>query len=99
MFNLDSKYSHYDALIEARALLAVGIDGSVVVLQVNPENQFLLHDAALSADKLLNVLKFSPESGPQGPGLYEFKGYSALEPENTISARIIHRGQCVKVAC
>lgn len=99
MLKLMSSTCGYDLLVEARALLAVGMDGSIVILQVNPENHFLSRDATLSAGELGKVIKFAPESEPRAPGIYEFRGYSAFEPDDTTSARIIHRGQCIKVAC
>lgn len=87
------------SVLEARALLAVGIDGSMVILEVDPKNFYLLHDAKSQSTTLSNVMKFTPEFEPQGPGLYEFKGYSAFEFDQSAVPRVIHRGQCTKVAC
>ncbi|MBC55044.1 MAG: hypothetical protein CMQ34_14545 [Gammaproteobacteria bacterium] len=87
------------AFVEAKALLAIGMDGTFVVLQVNPENQFLMHDAKLGSIELAKILKFKHPQEPQEPGIYEFTGFSALEPFDAHSVRIIHRGHCVKIAC
>tara|TARA_R100001594_G_scaffold54219_1_gene87808 strand:+ start:178 stop:438 length:261 start_codon:yes stop_codon:yes gene_type:complete len=85
-------------MIEARALLAIGMDGSFVVLEVNADNNFLAHDANLPPSQLMRVLKFATNSAPRGPGIYEFTGYSALEPYDATSIRVVHRGECVRVA-
>lgn len=94
----DSVNCTKDVFLEARALLAVGMDGSVVILQVNAENQYLVRDACVR-NVSSDVLIFSPEAEPQGPGLYEFKGYSSIESAGSADARVIHRGICAKVAC
>jgi hypothetical protein len=87
-----------EKLYDARALLAVGLDGRFVVLQVDAENIFLAKDAVLDSRDLEAVLKIWPESAPAGPGLYEFRGFSALESLATGEARMVHRGHCSKVA-
>jgi len=87
-----------EKLYDARALLAVGLDGRFVLLQVDTENIFLAQDALLNPSELQDVFKIWPESVPSGPGLYEFKGYTAVEPVGSGESRMVHRGHCSKVA-
>jgi hypothetical protein len=85
--------------LEAHALLAVGIDGTVVAINVNPENHYFADDASKGADHLASVLSYWPDSSPNEPGLYEFKGYTYLELFGSAGWRVVHRGSCIKVAC
>lgn len=86
-------------LLEAQALLAVGIDGTVVAIRVSPDNQYLADDASKGADHLAGVLRYWPDSTPDEPGLYEFKGHTCLELFGSAGWRVVHRGKCEKVAC
>jgi hypothetical protein len=90
---------NFDILLEARALLAVGIDGRFVVLDVNSENEYLASDVRAFGEHLGDVMKCSPESMPLEAGLYEFKGFSARENLPGFGNRLIHRGTCTKIAC
>jgi hypothetical protein len=95
----DQKTVMPDVLIEARALLAVGMDGTIVVLEVNKDNIYLCQDAKECSGSITNVIKFTPDARPERPGLYEFRGFTAPEPDATCGYRFIHRGQCSKIAC
>jgi hypothetical protein len=86
-------------MLEAHALLAVGMDGTVVVLEVNSDNTYLDVDARLRAGAITDVIKFMPDAFPQGPGLYEFRGFTAPEPNSAAGFQFVHRGRCSKVAC
>lgn len=90
---------NFDILLEARALLAVGIDGRFVVLDVNPENEYLASDVRTFGWHLGEVMKFSSESTPAEAGLYEFRGFTARENLPGFGNRVMHRGTCTKVAC
>lgn len=82
-----------DLFLEARALLAVGMDGNIVVLAVSPENPYLVSAAR---EGTVNI---RPLPVPTEPGLYEFRGYSTMEYDTGFKPHVIHRGQCHKVAC
>lgn len=88
-----------DVLLEARALLAVGMDGTIVVLEVNTDNIYLHRDAREHSRCLFNAIKFMPGTSPEYPGLYEFRGFTAPEPDSTRGYRFVHRGRCLKIAC
>jgi hypothetical protein len=95
----DHKTTMPDVLIEARALLAVGMDGTIVVLEVNTDNIYLNRDAKERSGSIMNVIKFLPDARPECPGLYEFRGFTAPEPDATCGYKFIHRGRCLKIAC
>lgn len=82
-----------DMFIEARALLAVGLDGNIVVLSVSPGNDYFVTDARRGKPNI------RPSPMPTEPGLYEFRGYTAMEYDGSLNRQVVHRGQCQKVAC
>jgi hypothetical protein len=88
-----------DIILEARPLLAVEIDGSFVVLDVDPENEYLASDVKAGGKQLHELIKFSPQSTPIDAGLCEFKGFSARENLPGVGSRVVHRGACFKIAC
>lgn len=89
---------HENMLLEAKAILAIGVDGSMVILQVDSSNPLLVNDSSLSSHELSDILYINQDGQPDGPGLYEFKGYSAFELLNDEVSRVIHRGYCTKIA-
>lgn len=73
---------------EAKALVAVGMNGEMVILSVAPGN----NDLTLDAKTYPAEVTLWPNSPPQSPGLYEFKGYTALEIFDDFSPVTVHRG-------
>src|SRR3989338_5437874 len=68
---------------EAKALVAIGMNGEMVILSVSPENYELTLDAKTYPAEL--ALWPSAAPLPRDPGLYEFKGYTALEVFDDLS--------------
>ena len=74
--------------VDARALVAVGMNGDMVIISVDSENSDLLLDAKAFPAEIALWL-----SGvPQTPGLYEFRGYTALETPGDIPPVAVHKG-------
>jgi hypothetical protein len=88
-----------DFILEPRALIAVGLNGDIVVLQVGDGNVYLSQDAAKSSSYLAHCLVLSTEKTHIKSGTYEFKGYSAVEISAANKACVLHREACSKVAC
>jgi hypothetical protein len=74
--------------VDARALVAVGMNGDMVIISVDSENFDLFLDAkAFPAEKALWL-----SGAPETPGLYEFKGYTAFEAPGDIPPVAVHKG-------
>lgn len=72
----------------ANAIVAVGMNGDMVILSVSSESNALTMDAReLPADVALSC-----SSTPSLPGIYEFKGSSCREILDENTPVIIHRG-------
>lgn len=100
MHNLDSHASGADQndIIEAKAMVAVGLTGDLVILAVGEGNEHLARDASSEQAEII----LWPNEIPEVPGLYEFTGYSAFEPvssfdpmaDNSSSDNVlVHRGK------
>lgn len=80
---------------EAKALVAIGMNGEMVILSVSPGNYELILDAKTYPAEL--ALWPSAAPLPRDPGLYEFKGYTALEVFDDLSPVTVHRGSFERV--
>lgn len=79
--------------IDARALVAIGMNGDMVILSVGRENFDLVLDAGTFPASLALWLN----SVPQTPGIYEFRGYTAFEAFGDMPPVAVHKGSLEKV--
>lgn len=75
-------------LIDARALVAIGMNGDMVILSVGPEN----FDLAIDAGSFPASVALLVNSIPQTPGIYEFRGYTAFEALEDMPPVAVHKG-------
>lgn len=74
---------------ETSAIVAVGMNGEMVILSVSEDSPNLSTDAQTMPANVALTSAFSP----QAPGLYQFKGSSCLEPIDKDCSVMIHRGR------
>ncbi|MEZ5527691.1 MAG: hypothetical protein R3F26_09185 [Gammaproteobacteria bacterium] len=73
---------------ETTAIVAVGMNGEMVILSVSEDNP----DLSTDAQSMPANVALSSAYSPQAPGLYQFKGSSCLESLDQESAVMVHRG-------
>lgn len=86
-----------DTLLEVRAILAVGLNGTMTLLSVNKDNPLLCKDASLGSEDFEKHFIIESQSKPIMPGLYEFKGLTVCEILMNEAPRIVHRGCCTRL--
>ncbi len=72
-----------------KALVAVGMNGDMVILTVSNEAK----DLCLDARKLPATLILRSSSVPSVPGLYEFNGSTSSEFPEDCTPAMLHRGR------
>lgn len=79
--------------VDARALVAIGMNGDMLILSVAPENFDLVIDAGTFPASFVLWLN----SVPQTPGIYEFRGYTTFETVGDLPPVAVHKGSLEKV--